>query len=269
MSTPSDTNWALDKGLAAHSSAQNLPPAHSSAQYLPLPQVIVVTGTDTDVGKTVATAAIAAVLRRAGRSVAAYKPTQTGVAPAQPGDMAEVARLAGIPTSEGCRLRAPMAPRPAAALEDARLPALADHARAVEALRHGHDHVLVEGAGGLLVELTDAGETLADLAAGIDGSGVLVVARRALGTLNHTMLTREALARRGIPQLGVVLGAWPAAPTPVEVSNRDHFAALPEGLLGVIPEGAPDRASEEFAEAAPAWLPGLSQRMGTSCRIRP
>lgn len=259
MSAPSDKSWALDEGL----------PAHSSAENLPLPQVIVVTGTDTDVGKTVATAAIAAVLRRAGRSVTAYKPTQTGVAPGQPGDMAEVARLAGIATSEGCRLHAPMAPRPAAALEDARLPTLADHLRAVDALCATFDHVLVEGAGGLLVELTDAGDTIADVAAGMDGCEVVVVARSALGTLNHTMLTREALAHRGIPQLGVVLGAWPAAPTPVEVSNRDHFEALPEGLLGGIPQGAPDQGPVQFAEAAPAWLPGLTQRMGTSCRIRP
>lgn len=256
------------------SSAHNLPlhpapPTQSSAHNLPLPQVIVVTGTDTEVGKTVATAALAALLLRAGRSVTAYKPAQTGVAPGEPGDMGEVARLTGITTSEGCRLREPMAPRPAAALEGARLPSLADHLATLDALRRDHDHVLVEGAGGLLVELTEAGETIADLAQVVDDCGAVVVARSALGTLNHTMLTREAVARRGIPMLGVVLGAWPASPGLIEVTNREHFAALPEGLVGVIPQGAPARGAEEFSRLASGWLPGLAQRIGTSCLIRP
>lgn len=256
------------------SSAQSLPgdpapPTPPSAQDLPLPQVIVVTGTDTEVGKTVVTAAVAALLLRAGRSVTAYKPTQTGVAPGEPGDMGEVSRLSGVTTSEGCRLREPMAPRPAAAIEDAPLPTLADHLAHVEALQRAHDHVLVEGAGGLLVELTEAGETLADLAQTVDDCGVVVVARSALGTLNHTMLTRETLAHRGIPMLGVVLGSWPATPSLVEVTNREHFAALPHGLVGVIPLGAPARDAEEFSRLASAWLPGLAQRIGTSCLIRP
>ncbi|HET9632288.1 MAG TPA: AAA family ATPase, partial [Terrabacter sp.] len=58
----------------------------------PLPHVVVVTGTDTEVGKTVVTAAVVATVRAAGLRVTAYKPTQTGVAPGEPGDMAEVAR---------------------------------------------------------------------------------------------------------------------------------------------------------------------------------
>src|SRR4051812_34025870 len=153
-----------------------------------LPRVLVVTGTDTDVGKTVVTAAVVATGRAAGLRVAAYKPTQTGVSPGQPGDMAEVERLTEACTAEGVRLRAPMAPRPAAALEHAVLPTLADHVARVADLRRRHDLVVVEGAGGLLVELTDAAETLADLATALPDSGVLVVARAALGTLNHTML---------------------------------------------------------------------------------
>src|SRR4051794_32055825 len=91
------------------------------------PRVLVVTGTDTDVGKTVVTAAVVATALSAGLSVTAYKPTQTGVAPGDRGDMAEVERLTGVPTCEGVRLLAPMAPRPAAALEGTRLPALAEH----------------------------------------------------------------------------------------------------------------------------------------------
>jgi len=157
-----------------------------------LPPVVVVTGTDTDVGKTAVTAAVVATALAAGLRVTAYKPTQTGVAPGEPGDMAEVERLTSVATAEGVRLRAPMAPRPAARLEGAGLPTLEDHVGRVAALAVRHDLVVVEGAGGLLVELTDAGATLADLASALPDSGVLVVARSTLGTLNHTMLTREA-----------------------------------------------------------------------------
>jgi dethiobiotin synthase len=228
-----------------------------------LPPVVVVTGTDTEVGKTVVTAAIAALLVSGGRSVTAYKPTQTGVEPGEPGDMAEVARLTDVSTREGVRLRAPMAPRPAAALEGARLPALAEHLATVAELAATHDHVLVEGAGGLLVELTDAAETLADLAKALPGAAVVVVARSGLGTLNHTMLTREALAHREIGCAGIVVGSWPEEPSVVETTNREYLASLPESLLGAIPEGAPSRRPESFRADASTWLTGLAQRMGT------
>jgi dethiobiotin synthase len=228
-----------------------------------LPRVIVVTGTDTEVGKTVATAAVASVLVAAGRSVTAYKPAQTGVSPGEPGDMAEVTRLAGITTHEGTRLRTPMAPRPAAALEHSGLPSLAEHIETVGTLATTFEHVVVEGAGGLLVELTDSGETLADLARALPGCTVVIVARSALGTLNHTMLTREALSHRGIRCEGVIIGSWPDDPSIIETSNRDHFSGLPEGLLGAIPRGAPALPPPRFRAQAPGWLAGLAQRIGT------
>lgn len=228
-----------------------------------LPRVIVVTGTDTDVGKTVVTAAVVAVLLQAGRRVAAYKPTQTGVGPDEPGDMAEVTRLTGVSAHDGVRLRAPMAPRPAASLEAAVLPGLTTHLRSIDELAERHDHVVVEGAGGLLVELTEAGDTLADLATALPDSAVVVVARSGLGTLNHTMLTREALAHRHIRSLGIVIGAWPTEPSRIEQTNRDYLGALPEGLLGAVPWGAPGQPPAVFVGAAATWLPGLAQRRGT------
>jgi dethiobiotin synthetase len=150
-----------------------------------------------------------------------------------------------------------MAPRPAAALEGASLPTLTHHLEAVRELFAGHDVVVVEGAGGLLVELTEAGETLADLAAALPDSGTVLVSRSALGTLNHTMLTREALAHRGIRLLGVVIGAWPEAPDVIEETNREYLSALPEGLLGAVPLGAPELSPDVFRATAPTWLPGL------------
>ena len=147
--------------------------------------VITITGTDTEVGKTVTTAAIAAALSRAGASVTVYKPTQTGVRAGEPGDVAVVQHLTGVRGHEGVRLVAAMAPRPAAALETAGLPTLDEHVARISQLERSFDVVLVEGAGGLLVELTDPGETIAELARVLDAP-VIVVVRSALGTLNHT-----------------------------------------------------------------------------------
>ena len=117
-------------------------------------------------------------------------------------------------------------------------------------------HVLVEGAGGVLVELTDNAQNLADLAGAV-GAACVVVARSALGTLNHTLLTLEALERRGVPVLGIVIGAWPDSPSHLELTNRDYLAGLDVPLLGAVPAGAP--ALPDFAAQASGWLPGFSR----------
>lgn len=218
--------------------------------------VLVVTGTDTDVGKTIVTAAIAATILAAGRSVVVYKPTQTGVVADEPGDVAVIERLTGVRGYDGVRLRAAMAPRPAAAPEGATLPSLQEHVARVDALQAEHDVVLVEGAGGLLVELTETGETIASLATALDAP-VVVVVRSGLGTLNHTALTLEALQHRGVRPLGVVIGSWPATPSFVEVSNRADFEAGAVTLLGAIPAGAGGLSRADFSARAPLWLPTL------------
>ncbi|MFC6707852.1 dethiobiotin synthase [Flexivirga alba] len=218
--------------------------------------VLVVTGTDTDVGKTIATAAIAAALTAAGRRVMVYKPTQTGVSGDEPGDVAEVERLTGVLGEDGVRLVAPMAPRPAGALESATLPRLDEHVERVTRLERSCDVVLVEGAGGLLVELTECGETIADLARAVQAS-VVVVVRSALGTLNHTALTLEALQARGIQPLGVVVGSWPSDPSTVEVSNRETLKAGEVPMLGAIPAGAGQLSRAAFVARAPGWLTQL------------
>ncbi|WP_083542202.1 ATP-dependent dethiobiotin synthetase BioD, partial [Kribbia dieselivorans] len=171
---------------------------------------------------------------------------------------------AGVPTHEGCRLVEPMAPRQAAAVEGARLPTLAEHVAAVEGLAARQDHVLIEGAGGLLVELTDAGETVADLAAALlppadtppadQRVGVVVVARSALGTLNHTSLTLDWLAARGFPVLGIVLGSVGEHPSRLEALNHKHLNTLGPGVIGQVPHGAPTMTAQAFAAAAPGWF---------------
>ena len=110
------------------------------------------------------------------------------------------------------------------------------------------DLVLVEGSGGVLVELDGQQHTIADLARELQGRagedvGTVVVTRPDLGTLNHTLLTLEALHHRGVRVSGVVLGSWPAHPDPVQESNRDYLADLPDvsghhiPLLGAVPAG--------------------------------
>jgi len=221
-----------------------------------LPGIILVTGTDTGVGKTITTAALAAVLRGAGRSVAVYKPCQSGAANGD-SDATEVVRLAGAVTAEtGVVLQEPLAPVAAAAVDGMPLPSVAGHAARIRELAVSHQHVLVEGAGGLLVELDYDGGTLADLGTLLAAAFVLV-ARPALGTLNHTALTLEALAGRRLQVLGVVLGSWPLAPDLVHHSNRQVLGSLRVPFLGALPEQAAELSPADFRAGAAAWLNGL------------
>ncbi len=172
---------------------------------------VLITGTDTEVGKTVVTAAITAAAQAAGLRVAVVKPGQTGTATGDPADVETVTRLAAPMTGRTlASFPDPLAPLAAARV--AELPPLELY-NAVDAVRDEadkHDLVLVEGAGGLLVPmgLRPSGEpwTVADLAVSL-GAAAVVVARAGLGTLNHTALTLEALERRAVPA-GVVIGAW-------------------------------------------------------------
>ncbi|MCD9145774.1 dethiobiotin synthase [Streptomyces albireticuli] len=222
--------------------------------------ILIVTGTGTEVGKTVVTAAVAAAALAAGRTVAVLKPAQTGVAPGEDGDVAEVRRLAGEVTgAELARFPEPLAPA-TAARRAGRAPVRPEEvAKAAAELAATHDLVLVEGAGGLLVELDEAGATLADVARLLDAP-VLVVAQAGLGTLNVTALTAEALRSRGLRCEGVVIGSWPSAP---DLATRCNLADLPRSagapLLGAVPEGAGALSSSAFRAAAPGWLAaGLS-----------
>jgi dethiobiotin synthetase len=216
-----------------------------------------ITGTDTGVGKTVATAALAATLSGAGRSVAAYKPTQAGLEEGV-GDVDVVARLSGVQSvHEGIRLRYPMAPVAAAARAGVVLPPRTEHLQTIGSLSASHDVTLVEGAGGLLVALDGQGGTLADLAASGDASlassTFVVVCRATLGTLNHTALTLEALERRGFGAASLIIGAWPSEPAEIELSNWRELALMAT-LLGAIPAGAGALEPTAFQAAAPGWF---------------
>jgi dethiobiotin synthetase len=216
--------------------------------------VLFITGTGTGVGKTIVTAAIAALARAAGQRVAVVKLAQTGVHDG-PGsdtpDLETVTRLSGVTdTHELARFPDPLSP--AAAARVSGLPP-ADFARAaalITALEASRDLVLVEGAGGLLVRYDDKGATIADLAAALEAPALIVTAA-GLGTLNHTALTLEAAAARRVRTAGLVIGSWPRHPGLAERENLADLETLANGpLAGLLPEGSGSLPAAEFRAVA-------------------
>ncbi len=224
--------------------------------------ILVVTGTDTEVGKTVVTAALAAQQLALGHSVAVVKPAQTGVGQDDAGDLAEVRRLAGdVSLHEGVRLPEPLAPDTAARVAGTELPSLRQQAATIDTAAAAHDSTLVEGSGGILVNLGEHW-TLLDLADAVrhlrHEVRFVVVARAGLGTLNHATLTVRAILARDFEVAGVVVGSWPESPGLAERQNLEDLPRLTGvPLLGKIPAGAGSLPPVDFRREAPTWLPSL------------
>ena len=216
--------------------------------------VVIVTGTGTGVGKTIATAALASCAR----DVAVCKPVQTG----DDDDLAEIARLSGVHEFVSvARYPDALAPVAAAAAVGRSLPSTEQIVNAVRSVDRPSRLTLLEGAGGLLVELATAGVTLRELAVELDAP-VLVVCAAGLGTLNHTALTLEALANRGISCAGLVIGSWPTSPGAAEEFNRGALEALAP-VRAVLPADAAALSPAGFAVMAgrafdPDWVAGLT-----------
>lgn len=203
-----------------------------------------VAGTGTEVGKTVASAVLLA--RYGGeRPLGYWKPVATGAADPEERDVEAVRRLAG----HRCRVAPelylfgpPLSPHLAARLDGGRI----DPARlAAELRRLGRDPErawVVEGAGGLHVPLTDEGYLLSDLLREAEIPSLLV-ARSGLGTINHTLLSLEALRARGIEVAGVVLDG------PRNPENRRAIEGF--GGVAVVGEIEPiESLDREGVEAA-------------------
>jgi dethiobiotin synthetase len=197
---------------------------------------LLVTGTDTGIGKTFVACALAHALRARGRTVAVMKPVETGVV-SEPEDALRLRAAAAdpAPLDDICpyRLRAPLAPAVAARAEGVTI----DLARLETLIRRRQaaaDVLLVEGAGGLLVPIRD-GITYADLAARL-GLPLLVVAANRLGTINHCALTARVAAAAGLTVLGFVLSQPTLDHDPSIASNTATIERL-AGLicLGEIP----------------------------------
>jgi dethiobiotin synthetase len=217
-----------------------------------------VVGTDTGVGKTVVTAAITRSLRRRGQGVTVSKPVATGAEVHEDGFLADdtrrLAHAAGH--SEYGRVTPWVFSEPAAPAVAARTAGvnldLEEIAGRVKKLGAPESLLLVEGIGGLLCPLTDS-ETVADLAAMLRFP-LVVVARRSLGTLNHTLLTLEVARDRGLPVAGVVVNETSPVRSYAEETNVEELSkriAVP--LLAVVPYLTNPYDAEIASLAAVDW----------------
>jgi dethiobiotin synthetase len=198
---------------------------------------VFVTGTGTEVGKTVVAAAIARTLHAGGRRVAVFKPAVTGLDDGGEPDHALLRRAAGSRQSDEeiapYRYGPPMSPHLAAELagEEIAPERLLSAARAAAA---GAETLVCEGVGGLLVPLAP-GYLVRDFAADL-GLPLVIAASPGLGTINHTLLTVGAARAAGLEVSAIVLTPWPRRPSAVEESNRETIAALGSVEVEALPQ---------------------------------
>lgn len=218
-----------------------------------------VSGTDTGVGKTFVACALARGLRAAGLDLGVMKPAETGVPDAGPEDARALIAAAGVddPLELVCPVQLDL---PAAPLVAAREQGLKVDLAAIDAawaeLTRRHEHMLVEGAGGLLVPL-DEQLDMAGLAARL-GLPILLVARAALGTINHTLLSIEACDRRGLDLIGVVVSHAEGTLTGADARN---LALLRERLGSRLIGELPPQEPGDLPKAADAGLAAVRARL--------
>jgi dethiobiotin synthetase len=210
---------------------------------IPRVKGLFVTGTDTDVGKTLIAAGITAALRQRGLQTGYFKPVQSGCPQEQgrliPTDARLVRDLAALPEPldllTPIALRLSLAPGVAAAREGVPVD-LERVAAAFRELAGRHDFLIVEGAGGLYVPLVDHEFLVLDLARWLN-LPLLVVARAGLGTINHTALTVLAARQAGLAVAGVILNRGAATPGLAEQTNPAAIEAIARvPILGKVPE---------------------------------
>lgn len=198
---------------------------------------IFVTGTDTGVGKTMVTAAIAWNLKQAGRSVAVMKPLQTGTIVSGPTDIEFVQEVLGsdhkVDVSCPYSFPDPVAPLVASMLAGERIQ-IDKIIESYNQLSANNDFVIVEGAGGLLVPILED-YFMSDLALDLD-LPLLIVSRPNLGTINHSLLTIESAEKKGLEIAGVVISNFPWDPGIPEQTNPELLLSMTGvNMLGVIP----------------------------------
>lgn len=217
--------------------------------------IIFVTGTGTDIGKTVVTAALASHYRSDGYDVVVAKPVQTGE-PTGHGDIFTVKALTDVDVAEYVRYPEPLAPNLAARRAGV---VQVERGELVDWVRQLDDPervVLVEGAGGLLVRLADD-FTLANIAADV-GAPIIVVTSLGLGSLNWAELTVREAQRRGLQVAGLIGGSMPANPdlaTQLNIEELEKVTGV--RLWGCIPQGAGAMDVKAFSEGSRNWLRDL------------
>jgi len=198
---------------------------------------VFVTGTGTEVGKTVVAALIARTLADTGARVAVFKPAVTGLDDPGEADHELLRRAAGSEQGDGeiapYRYGPPASPHLAASLAGEEIDPARLRAAAASAAERA-DQLVCEGVGGLLVPLA-AGYTVRDLAADL-ALPLVVAASPGLGTINHTLLTLEAARSAGLEVAMVVLTPWPDVPSTVEASNLETLGALGAVRVETVPK---------------------------------
>lgn len=197
---------------------------------------VFVTGTGTEVGKTVVAAAIARTLAAEGKRVAVFKPAVTGLDEEGETDHALLRRAAGSRQSDEkiapYRYGPPASPHLAAALAGEEI----DPERLRQVAREAAESanaIVCEGVGGLLVPLTPD-YLVRDLAADL-AYPLVIVASPSLGTINHTLLTLESARAAELEVAAVVLNPWPQEPSEIERSNRETIGSLGEVPVLALP----------------------------------
>ncbi len=197
---------------------------------------VFVTGTGTEVGKTVVAATIARTFAAEGKRVAVFKPAVTGLDEPAETDHALLRRASGSGQSDEeiapYRYGPPASPHLAAAMagEEIEPPHLVATARAAGA---GADVLVCEGVGGLLVPLS-RNYLVRDLAVEL-ALPLVITASPELGTINHTLLTIEAARAAALEVTAVVLTPWPDEPSPIEQSNRETIKTLGRVTVETLP----------------------------------
>lgn len=203
-----------------------------------IPRSIFITGADTGVGKTVATACLAQCLSFNYDKVSVIKPVQTGTSTQPVTDVEFVYKVMGrdFDYKEQClySFSEPLSPYTASQFEDITIE-LDSIVSWVEDHKIKNDIVIIEGAGGLAVPLSQD-YLMADLAADTE-SAVIIVARPSLGTINHTVLTAEFARSRGLQIMGIVICNFPCNPGLSEKNNPKEMVRLSGvPVIGVIYE---------------------------------
>ncbi len=207
-----------------------------------------VTGTGTEVGKTVVAATLARTLANSGERVAVFKPAVTGLDDPGETDHALLRRAADSEQSdeEIAPYRYGPAASPHLAAAQAGEEIAPEHLRSgARAAAAGADVLVCEGVGGLLVPLArrlssamhdqGANYLVRDLAVDL-GLPVVVAASPGLGTINHTLLTLESARAGGLDVAAVVLTPWPAQPSAIERSNLETITDLGEVKVLTLPQ---------------------------------
>ncbi|GAB6099348.1 dethiobiotin synthase [Halanaerocella petrolearia] len=202
---------------------------------------IFITGTDTDIGKTVVTTGLTAALRQQGYDLGVMKPFQSGaieednklLAPDIEFVLEHISLEADYDLMNPIRLKHPLAPSVAAKEEDVKID-LKQVTSAYQQLQRKYQGLVVEGAGGLMVPLAEE-FLIPDLVKMLD-LPVVIVARPNLGTINHTVLTVKLARQLGLDVLGVIINGYPEETGVVEETNPDIISELAEvPILGIVP----------------------------------